>query len=521
MRRRTDGVPLFVAQLTQSWVDSGVLRAAAGRWELARPGGAEPEVPDDLRRLIELQLVRLEAADLAMLEAAAVGGMEFAAAVAAAGTAEPAEEVERRCAALARHGQLLRAADPVDWPDGTVSAGFAFAHDLHRTVLYDRIPAGRRARLHAAVADRLERAYGPAAAEHVTELATHFLLGRDDARAVQYLQSAAEQALGRSAQLEAVQHLDAVLEAVQRLPEGPDRDRAELRARMTLGPALIATRGFASPAVEGAFLRARELCGRLGDPPELPLVLHGLAAVNEFRGRYHVSEEILQQLLGAGDSPLAVEAHELLACSTFHQGKAATAVRYAEAGLALYDEDRDSGYLAPYGEHPAVACHDWAALALWFLGRPDSAMAHANAALALAREHPYSLATAEVQLTYLHQYRGEPDQTLRRARQAAATATAHGFPIRAAQAAILGGWARAAAGDGDGPAELRAGLDAYLATGAELDHPYYLGLLGDAVGRTAPAVAGLAVLEEAIELVGTARPFYYLPELHRLRFLHV
>jgi DNA-binding winged helix-turn-helix (wHTH) protein/tetratricopeptide (TPR) repeat protein len=517
VRRRTDGVPLFVAQLAQSWVESGVLRAAAGRWELARPGGADPDVPGDLRRLIELQLAKLDPADLTILEVSAVAGMAFAAATAAAGTAEPTEEVERRCATLAGQGRFLRASDPVDWPDGTVSAGFAFAHDLHRTVLYDRIPAGRRARLHAAVADRLERAYGPAAAGHVTELATHFLHGREDARAVPYLQSAAEQALGRSAQLEAIQHLGALLQAVERLPEGPDRDRAELRARMTLGPALIATDGFASPAVEGAFLRARELCGRLGDPPELPLVLHGLAAVNEFRGRYHVSEEILQQLLGAGDSPLAVEAHELLACSTFHQGKAATAVRYAEAGLALYDEDRDSGYLAPYGEHPAVACHDWAALALWFLGRPDSAMAHAEAALALAREHPYSLATAEVQLTYLHQYRGEPDQTLRRARQAAATATAHGFPIRAAQAAILGGWARAAAGDGDGPAELRAGLDAYLATGAELDHPYYLGLLGDAVGRTAPAEAGLAVLEEAIELVGTARPFYYLPELHRLR----
>jgi DNA-binding winged helix-turn-helix (wHTH) protein/tetratricopeptide (TPR) repeat protein len=517
VRRRTDGVPLFVAQLAQSWVESGVLRAAAGRWELARPGGAEPDVPGDLRRLIELQLAKLDPADLTILEVSAVAGMAFAAATAAAGTAEPTEEVERRCATLAGQGRFLRASDPVDWPDGTVSAGFAFAHDLHRTVLYDRIPAGRRARLHAAVADRLERAYGPAAAEHVTELATHFLHGREDARAVPYLQSAAEQALGRSAQLEAIQHLGALLQAVERLPEGPDRDRAELRARMTLGPALIATDGFASPTVEGAFLRARELCGRLGDPPELPLVLHGLAAVNEFRGRYHVSEQILQQLLGAGDSPLAVEAHELLACSTFHQGKAATAVRYAEAGLALYDKDRDSGYLAPYGEHPAVACHDWAALALWFLGRPDSAMAHAEAALALAREHPYSLATAEVQLTYLHQYRGEPDQTLRRARQAAATATAHGFPIRAAQAAILGGWARAAAGDGDGPAELRAGLDAYLATGAELDHPYYLGLLGDAVGRTAPAEAGLAVLEEAIELVGTARPFYYLPELHRLR----
>jgi hypothetical protein len=188
VRRRTDGVPLFVAQLAQSWLDAGVLRASEGRWELARPGGAEPELPDDLRRLIELQLERLDPADMTMLEAAAVGGMEFAAAVAAAGTGEPTEEVERRCAALARHGRFLRAGDPVDWPDGTVSAGFGFAHDLHRTVLYDRIPAGRRARLHAAVAGRLERAYGPAAAEHVTELATHFLLGRDDATAVPYLQ---------------------------------------------------------------------------------------------------------------------------------------------------------------------------------------------------------------------------------------------------------------------------------------------------------------------------------------------
>jgi predicted ATPase len=113
--------------------------------------------------------------------------------------------------------------------------------------------------------------------------------------------------------------------------------------------------------------------------------------------------------------------------------------------------------------------------------------------------------------------RGGERGSLRWARRAAATAATHGFSIRAAQAAIFGGWARVAAGDGDGVDELRAGLDAYLTTGAELDHPYYLGLLGDAVARTAGPAEGLAVLEEAVELVGTARPFYYLPELHRLR----
>jgi predicted ATPase len=164
-----------------------------------------------------------------------------------------------------------------------------------------------------------------------------------------------------------------------------------------------------------------------------------------------------------------------------------------------------------------VSCHDWAALSLWFLGRPDSALAHATQAHELATVHPYSLASAQVQLAYLHQYRGEPAETLRWAERAMATADEHGFPIRAAQADILGGWARSAAGAGDGTEQLRGGLATYLGTGAELDHPYYLGLLGDALGVAGDTAQGLEVVEQAIELVGAGRPFYYLPELHRLR----
>jgi predicted ATPase len=107
---------------------------------------------------------------------------------------------------------------------------------------------------------------------------------------------------------------------------------------------------------------------------------------------------------------------------------------------------------------------------------------------------------------------------LRWAEQAAVTAGEHGFPIRAAQADILGGWAAAATGGGgDAVGRLRDGLGTYLAAGAELDHPFYLGLLGHAMGATGAAGDGLVAVEEAIALAGTARPFYYLPELHRLR----
>ena len=518
VHRRSDGVPLFVVQLAQAWTDAGVLRPAEGRWELAAGPGGDQQVPDDLRRLLELQLERLDAADLAMLEAAAVAGVEFAAATAAGDGPAGVEVVEERCAALARQGRLLRATGPVAWADGTVSDGFRFDHDLHRAVLYDRVPAGRRARLHAAVGDRLERAYGPAAADHAAELAAHRLAARDHARAVPYLQAAAIQALGRSAPREAIGHLEDLLAALLQLPEGPERDAAELAAQMTLGPPLIMTRGFASAEGEAAYTRAHDLCLALDRPHELVLVLHGLAGIAEFRGRYHRSETLLTRILGLDVDELAVEAHELLACSTFHQGAVARSVGYAERGLALYAQGGDHTYLAPFGEHAAVCCHYWAALALWFLGRPDSALAHGEQARALATAHPYSLASAEVELAHLHQYRGEAPETLRLARQALATADEHGFPLRGAQAAILGGWALAVtAADAAGVEQLRAGLAGYLASGAESDHPYYLGLLGEALAATGDPPAGLVVVDEAIRMVGTARPFYYLPELHRVR----
>ena len=338
-----------------------------------------------------------------------------------------------------------------------------------------------------------------------------------------YLQAAALQALGRSAPREAIEHLEALLAALPRLPEGPERDQAELAAQMSLGPALIATRGFASPEVEAAYTRAHELCVALDRPRELRLALHGLAAVAEFRGRYHRSEALLTRILGLGVGELAVEAHELLACSTFHQGAAARAVGYAERGLALYDEGGDHTvdptYLAPYGEHPAVSCHYWAALALWFLGRPDSALAHGEQARALAATHPYSLASAEVQLAYLHQYRGEPSETLRWAARALGTATEHGFPIRAAQAAILGGWALAVTGADADAASTSSG-------------PGWPATWPPAPSWTTPTTSGCSARPwpppparrrgwwwstRRSELVGTARPFYYLPELHRIR----
>ena len=124
-------------------------------------------------------------------------------------------------------------------------------------------------------------------------------------------------------------------------------------------------------------------------------MLHGLAAVNEFRGRYHRSEALLTEVLLLGDEDMAVHAHELLACSTFHQGRGRPVGPLRRADPRPLRPGPRRRLPGPYGEHPAVSCHDWAALSLWFLGRSDSALAHATQAHELATVHPYSLASAQ------------------------------------------------------------------------------------------------------------------------------
>ena len=187
---------------------------------------------------------------------------------------------------------------------------------------------------------------------------------------------------------------------------------------MTLGPALIATRGFASPELEAAFTRAHELCVALDRPCELrPWCCTAWPPWPSSAAATTAPRRLLTQILGLGVGELAVEAHELLACSTFHQGAAARAVGYAERGLALFDE----GGATPRPHLPGPVSGSTRPSAAttgrpWPCGSSAARTAPwttASRRRALAAAHPYSLASAEVQLAYLHQYRGEPSETLR------------------------------------------------------------------------------------------------------------
>jgi predicted ATPase len=521
---RTEGNPLFMVNVLESWRARDLVVEHAGRWALrAQPHELESGVPETLRRLIEHQLDRLSPEQQRVLEAGSIAGSELSTAAVAAGLGQEVVQIEECCAELARKGQFLRASGDRAWPDGTVATSYSFLHALYHDVLYERVTAARRAYLHRRIGAREEEGYGAQAEKRAAVLAMHFERGADPERAILHLRRAAAQALRRFAYSEAVGHLSKALTLLAALPQAPGRLQQEVDLRMALGPALMATKGYAAPEVEQTYARAWELCREIGETAQLFPVLVGLRRFHLLRANLRTARQLGEECLvlanRAGDDALAMEAHWALGVTLCFQGEFAESRQHSERGVALYvARDREHHTLI-YGGNAGVGSLCYAGLALWFLGYPDEALAKVNAARRLAEKlsDPFSLAYALVGAAWLHQFRREAEAT-----QACADATivlsrAQGFPLREAQGTILSGWAQAARGRREsGILQMQHGLATFEATGAELNRTYYLALLAETCGEDGRVDEAIPLISEALGVVHRGGECWWEAELCRL-----
>ncbi|HSB16801.1 MAG TPA: hypothetical protein VLE22_20285 [Bryobacteraceae bacterium] len=474
--------------------------------------------------MIQRKLEGLQEPEEELLECASVAGVKFSPVIVAMVLGRDAEEVEGQCAELASRGTLLRPCSLTEWPDDEVSSWFTFGHSLYQQVLYERIPPSRKARLHRRVGERLERTFGPSAADRAGELAHHFLAGRDPERALVHLQAAAEAALRKSAPREAAVHLRRGLQLLKTLPETRDHQTREFTLLAMLAPTAIAIEGFAAPDAENGFGRACEIGERLGDSERVSQVILGRAFMHELRGEYYLTEELLGQHLEQAvpqQSPtVAVHADSLMACSLFHQGKFAGALQRAEHALQIYHAGRDREFLAPYGENPSVACQAWAALSLWFLGFPDRAARQVDHLVAFseAPDHGFTLSTATMYAAHVHQLRRDGACAAQWSERTLRLAQAQGYLYNVSFAKVVKGWADVESGNSEiGLALIREGLAIAESIGAKLDRPYLLALCAEAQLACGRPAAAFADLKEALSLVRASRAFFYEAELYRLR----
>jgi len=513
----TQGNPFFVEELFRYLEEENRLYGADGvfRTELKI---AEGEVPQSVRLVVGRRLGRLSDRTRKILGTAATIGRLFNFELLEASTGTDADTLLECVDEAERAGLIFSGAE-------NPKARLEFSHELVRQAVLSGLSAARRQRLHLEVAEAIERVNSNALEDHYSDLAYHYSRGDNVAKAAEYLGRTGRQAMQRCAYADAISSLTTAIGLLQKLPDSPERTQSELFLQLAVGQALIAVKGQAAPELGRAFTRARELCERLGDPPELFPALWGLWLTHLFRGEirtaYELAERLLRRARGAHDPALLMYAQTALGATSYWTGELLAAREHLEMALSLYDRERHRALAFRYaGTDAAVRCLSVAARTLWQLGYPDQALKRGNEALASAEAlfHPQSLAWAATFVGVLRQYRRDARAAQEAAEGAIELSAERGFSDFLARATILRGWAMAEQGrNEEGIALIQEGLAASRATGAELWRPYSLCLLAEASMETGCFDDGLSALTEALAAADEHENRPYEAEMHRVK----
>jgi predicted ATPase len=324
--------------------------------------------------------------------------------------------------------------------------------------------------------------------------------------------------------VEAISHLRQGLALLQTLPETPERGQHEVDIHLTLGASLLATKGQAAPEVAQTYSRARQLCAHLEAPHQLFPVLHGLWVYHLVRAEYQTAHALGEQLLTlaqqAQDPGMLLVAHQALGTTLYFQGALVAASRALTQGSIWYDRAHHQNVALVYGQDPVLFRRIYGARTLWHLGYPDHSLAQSQHAVMLARQSApaLSLSIALNSAAMAHQFRREVRAAHEHAAAAISVTQEQGFPYWMALASILHGWALAYQGQvKEGIAQIHRGLRASRATGAAIQHPYFLGLLAEVHGTRGQPETGLTVLTKALALVDQTGERFYEAELYRLK----
>jgi predicted ATPase len=512
---KTDGVPLFVEELTKAILESGQLKALDGHYALTGSFSTFA-IPATLQDSLMARLDRLVTAK-AVAQYAAVIGRQFA-----YDLLYVVSQLDD--ATLQRELRRLVEAEIVYQRGVPPQAYYFFKHVLIRDAAYESLLKSTRQQYHQRIAQVLEERFPETTQTQPELLAHHYTEAGLNKQAVSYWHKAGQRASERSAHVEAISHLRQGLALLQTLPETLERTQREVDMLIGLGASLNVSKGSGAPEVEQTYLRARQLCEHLEAPHQLFPVLRGLWHYYNGRAEMQTAHALGEQLLALAqhvqDSAMLVAAHRALGTTLFFMGAVADAHTHFAQGMALYDAQQHRASAFLYGEDAGVLCHSFAALTLWYLGYPDQGQARNDEAWTFAqqRAHPYSLSFALSCGAMLHQFRREVHVTQERTEAARHLAQEQGFPFWIAINASLCGWTLTQQGQvEEGIEQLTQSLIAYRVTGAEVIRPYWLALLAEAHGTMGRPETGLTVLTEALALVDITGERWSEPELYRLK----
>jgi predicted ATPase len=508
--KRTDGVPLFVEELTKA-----VLEGRNSGMALSPAGATGANVPATLHASLMARLDRLGSAAKEVAQVGAALGREFSYELLAAVAQRNAAELDAVLDQLVTAGLVFRRGAP---PQAT----FLFKHALVQDAAYGTLLRGKRQELHGRVANVLEKQWPETAETQPELLAHHCAQAGLVERAIAYYARAGQRALARSAMAEAIAQLTKGLELLTSLPDGPVRQRQELELQIALARALTVTQGFAATAVGETYARARALCEQLDRPPQIVPVLYGQCVHHLVKGPLPLARVLAADLLQRGedgaDAAITATGHRLSGMACVHLGEFVAARTHLEQALARFDPAHRLFYLS--FTDPLIPLLNFLSSDLCYLGYLDQARLRSAAAVEEARKlgHTFSLAIALFGASSIDWATRSREELLARADALIAVADEHSFSYPRPVGTVFRGWALAGSGQTrEGIALLRAGVAAFRATGAVTEVPFLLTLLAEAEGMAKQRDEGLEHLAKAERLMAETEARWAEAELHRVR----
>jgi predicted ATPase/class 3 adenylate cyclase len=512
---KTDGVPLFVEELTKMVLESGLLQEQDDRYA---PTGPLPSlaIPATLHDSLMARLDRL-ATVKALAQLGATLGREFSYELLRAVAPWDEDTMQRGLHQLVEAEFLYQRGLP---PQAT----YVFKHALIQDTAYQSLLRSTRQQYHQRIAQALEAQFPNTVETQPELLAQHYTQAGLTELAIPYWQRAGQLAIERSANVEAISHLTKGLELLKMLPETPERAQREISLQLALGSPLSMIKGQIAPEVEYTYARAYALCREMGDSPQRFSVMAGLWRLHLSRARLQMARELAEQCFTLAqhlqDPILLQEAHQKLGATLFYLGELTSARTHLEQGIALYDPQQGHAQFLSGGADPGVVCFSWAAWTLWLLGYPERALRRMDEAITLARalSQAYSLGSALYFASTLHIWRREVQSVQETLAAMMALSQEQGFVRWLGGGMIKQGWILAQQGAvQEAMAQMHQGISIWRTGAGEMGLPGNLARLADVYGKAGRAEEGLHILAEALAAIDKHAERYSAAEVYRIQ----
>jgi len=510
---RTGGNPFFIEEIVQTLFDEGaLLRNAAVKVVRSL---SQLKLPATVQGILAARIDRLSSSQKDLLQTLAVIGRESSLGLLKQVATEPGTQLGLTLA-------QLRASEFIYEQPVAGDVEYVFKHALTQEVAYNSLLIDRRKVLHERAGLALESLHASRLDDHLEKLAHHYSHSDNLTKAIEYLKRAGQQAMRRSAHLEAISNLQLGLDFLMKSPETPERDRQELELQAALGPSLMETQGDSTPEVDRAYSRVAELCERIDETHDVFWAQGGLFLNRMNRAEFEAAQAISTHLLDlarpSGDRDRLLIAHGFMGIILFWTGDLAGAHTHFEQAADYFDPPRQRHITEFYGMDIATGCSGYAAFPLWMLGFPDQALLRTRRALSLAQErgHLSSSAMAHNHAAAGHLLRREPEIARELLEAGLALANEHGFGLWIALDNVALGRALAQSGqEPQGIARMEEGLKAARARGSRVEITQ--GALAQAYGKTGRVAEGLRLIEESLATVAGIGQKSAEPELHRIK----